>query len=201
MSLLILLAAILSALTATALILALGAVLGLLLTTLICLLPLLSLLLTVLIVTLLFARFHSATQRLQIIGKLPRAIERIFQTLTFRLRGCSAFCLLQILQDFFEVAFDDPLTFARLVVPAVGDQLLVLADAIGNPILTDRARRFAKFVAGLLAVRTHSAGRLIDVPFEPRNLIGERLLSIGKLLLLVFAASALPRARKLVHAA
>ena len=56
---------------------------------------------------------------------------------------------------------DPGLAFARLIVPAVGDQLLVLANAIGNTILPNRARGLAKLVACLLTV-LFRAGLLTD---------------------------------------
>jgi hypothetical protein len=80
--------------------------------------------------------------------------------------------------------------------------LLVLPDAIGDSILTNRAGCFAKLVAGLLAVLPHASRCLIDVAFKACDLIRKRLFALANLLFLFFArASSLSVARKLFHVA
>jgi hypothetical protein len=193
--LLILLTASLSAATLR---LALGAVLSLLLPLLV-----LSLLLTTLVPTLLVARFHSTLKRLEVIGQLARAVECIFEAVTTS--TLRPLCGLKVFQYFLEVAFDDLLAFTRLVVPPVGDQLLVLSNAIGDTILPDRACGLAELVARLLPVLAHAARRLIDVALEAGDLIGERLFSLAYLLLLVFVIGAsravLSASREVIDAA
>jgi hypothetical protein len=78
--------------------------------------------------------------------------------------------------------------------------LLVLADAIRYSILTNLAGGFAELVARLLAVLSHTAGRLIDVAFKPCHLIRKRLFALTDLLLFLFASSGLSVARKLIDA-
>lgn len=189
----------LAALATAALRLALLASLSLLLSSLT---SLLTLLLAVLILALLIAGFHFAAQRFKIVGKLTRAIQRLFQSLTLSAVFRAPFCCLKVLEHLFEIAFDDSLALARLIVPPVGDQLLILPDSIGDSILTNRAGSFAELVARLLTFLAHTARRLIDVSFQAGDLIGERLFALANLLLLRFAgASGLSVARKLIHAA
>lgn len=108
---------------------------------------------------------------------------------------------MKVLEHLFEIAFDNLLAFTRLIVPPVSNQLLVLPDAIGDPILTNRAGSFAELVARLLAVLTHASGRLINVAFQASDLIRKRLFALANLLLLLFAASGLSVAGQLIHAA
>ena len=162
---------------------------------------LLTLLLAVLILALL-ARFNFSAQRLKIVGKLARAVQRFFQSFSLSPVFRASFCCLKVSENLFEITFDDSLALARLIVPTVGDQLLILADSVGDAILTNRAGGFAEFVARLLPVLPDAARRLIYVAFQAGDLISKRLFTLTDLLFLLFAgASGLSVARKLVHAA
>jgi hypothetical protein len=109
---------------------------------------------------------------------------------------------LHVLQHFIEVSLDDAFTFTRLVIPTIGDHLLILSNAIGDSILTNRAGGFAELIARLLPILPHSARSLIQIAFESRNLVRKRLFAFGDLLLLLVAGAALlPASRKLIHAA
>ena len=187
-------------LTATALRLALGATLSLPPTILVSLLTLLPLALAVLILTLLFAGFHPSAQGLEIVREFARAVERVFQTLALSSLAASVGSL-NVLEHFLEVTFDDAFAFPRLIVPTVGDQPLVLPNAIWNTILPNCTRGFTQLIARLLAILTHAASRLIQIALESGDLIRESLLAFGNLLLLVLArAPALRLAREIVHA-
>jgi hypothetical protein len=107
---------------------------------------------------------------------------------------------LKILEHLFEIAFDSAFAFTRLIVPLVGDQLLVLPDAIWDSILTNLAGSFAELVGRLLAVLAHASGRLVDVALQACDLIRKRLFALANLLLLLFAGpSGVAAARKLIH--
>src|SRR6185503_5797788 len=153
------------------------------------------------LLSLLIAVLHSAPQRLEIIGKLARTIQRILEALALRLFTRTV-RRLHVLQHFIEISLDDAFTFTRLVVPTIGDHLLILPNAIGDSILANRAGRFSELIARLLPILPHPASGLIQIAFEPRNLIRKRLFAFGDLLFLVVACAALLSAfRKLIHAA
>ena len=109
---------------------------------------------------------------------------------------------LKVFQHLFKIVLDNPFALPGLIEVATPDELLVLPYLVGNPVLPNRARRLTKLVAGLLAILTHSPRRLIDVAFEPCDLIRKRLFAFADLLfLLVACASGLSLARKFIHAA
>jgi hypothetical protein len=175
------------------------------------LLPLLALLLTLLLIVLtllalVVLRLHAAAKRFQVIGKLASAIERVLHAVALArvfavARSRSAlFGCLQILEHLFDIALDRALALAGLVVPPVVYELIILADAVRYAVAADGACGFAELIARLLVVLPHPARRLIYIFFKPRDLIGERLLALAKLLLLLFAlparlalSTALPR--------
>src|SRR5262249_25616793 len=138
---------------------------------------LLPLLLATLVLTL--ARFHSATQRLEIVGKLASAVERVFKALALRLPISTTFGGLKIFEHLFEIALYYSLALTRLIEPAVGDHLLVLSNTIGYAILPYGSCGFAQLVARLLLLLAEPARRLVDVTLETRNLVGKRFFPFG----------------------
>jgi hypothetical protein len=107
---------------------------------------------------------------------------------------------LKVLQHFFEIALDHSLALTGLFIKAVGNQLLILSNAIGNTILTDGAGSLAELVARLLPVLAHAPCRLIDVSFEPGDLIGKRLFLLSELRLLAFGCGALAASGEIINA-
>jgi len=166
-------------------------------------LPLVSLLtlLAVLVLILLITGLHATTQRFEIVGKLPRSIERIFEPFSTCALGRAALSGLKVLQHFFQIAFDHSLALTCLFVKAVGNQLLILSNAIWNTILTNRSGSLAELVARLLAVLAHATCRLINIAFEAGDLIGKRLLLLSELRFFVIVCGALAASREIINAA
>lgn len=82
--------------------------------------------------------------------------------------------------------------------------MLILTNAIGNTILSNRTRSLAEFIARLLAVLSHAARGLIDIAFESGDLIRQGLFSLADLLLLVFVSASgavLPVSGEIIDAA
>ena len=110
----------------------------------------------------------------------------------------TAFSRLDILEHLFKIPLDSALALARLIVPAVGNQFLILTYSVGYPILANCARSLAKFISGLLPVLTHSSCRLIDIFLKPGDLLSERLFPIADLLLSIISITGLRIARQLL---
>lgn len=68
--------------------------------------------------------------------------------------------------------------------------MIILPNAVRYAIAANRAGGFAELIARLLVVLPHPARSLIYIFLKPRDLIGERLLALGKLLLLLLALTA-----------
>ncbi len=146
------------------------------------LLPLLVVLLVAGLLPLVTA-FHAAAKRFEVIGQLARAVERVFHAFSLAAPGRAAFGRLQVAHYFFHVRLDDALALARLLHPAVLDQLIVASNPVRDAIAADCAGCLTQFIGSLLPLATHAARRLIYVAFESRYLLGKRVLALLYLLL------------------
>lgn len=142
------------------------------------LLPLLlTLLLTLLVLLIAVLPLATAAQRLQVVSEFAGAVQGVFHALPLFAVGV-LFGGLQILHNFIEIALNNLLALLRLLVMTAGNQLVILAYAVGDAVAANRIRCLAQLVRRLLLVLPHAARRLLDVLLQPLDLIGERLLAL-----------------------
>jgi hypothetical protein len=94
--------------------------------------------LLILLRSVLSLLLQPALERFQVVGQLPRAIERLFHSLgVTAAAGGAALSLLQVARNLVQIILDFSLALASLIVPFVLQQLIALADFVGQSISLD----------------------------------------------------------------
>jgi hypothetical protein len=165
---------------------------------------LITLLLTLLITLLLTvaiapvrAFIQTASQRVEIVSQLPRAIEVLFRRRTIRttrtlLSGLQTFR--NIIQAALDRAFIAATTTAALLILltlllTVIQRLLTFANTIRNTIARQRISRFFQLARGALltlATASHRPRRLFEILLQTVDAIGQRVFALAELFARLF---------------